>query len=136
MAAAGTILVQAKVAGLTTGDIDVRKKFDLADTPTAILHNIINCSTAGSLVLLPLGGVAVSTIDGIWLKPSGSQVWVDPCVSAAGEEYKKIAVADSTVTYFQPVLSTDIETGLAASVAVIASVANTKVEYLVIGQAS
>lgn len=128
MAAVGTILVQAKVTDLGA-EIDVRKKFDLANAPEAALHAYKTLTTADTPEMLDLGDVAVSVCDGIWFRAIGNDFGIDTSVSTAGaasDYVKKIQATDSEPIYFTPPQAT-------TSIAVNCSTA-VPFEYVVIGQ--
>lgn len=130
MAAVGTILVQAKVTDLGA-EIDVRKKYDLANTPEAALHAYKTLTTADTPEMLVLGDAKVSVCDGIWFRAIGNNFGIDTCVSsggAASDYVQKLQATDSEPIYFTPPQST-------CSIAITCSTA-VAYEYVVIGQTS
>ncbi len=133
MAATGTVLCQVRVAGLGT-DVDVRKKFTTSVAPTGVQYGVGICSTVNSIVILPLGQIDSSKIDGLWFRAIGGNMWIDPALSATGVGIHRLRVADSTVVYFQP--GDSVAVSRVVSIGVMASTAGTKFEYTIMGRTS
>jgi len=137
MAATGTILVQAKVVELGA-DIDVRKKYNIANTPEAALHAYKTLGAVSVPEMLVLGDVKVSVCDGIWFRSIGGNITLDTNVLSAGvasDHIPKIVAVDSEPIYFKPI-GWNPTTSVVLSVAILCSTAAAAYEYVVIGQTS
>ncbi len=133
MAAEGTVLCQVRVTGLGA-EVDTRKKFTVSAAPTGVQHGVGICSTANSIVILPLGQIDNSKIDGVWFRAIGGNFWIDPALSAANTGIHKLRVADSTCAYFQP--GDSVAVSRVVSIGVMASTAGTTFEYTIVGRTS
>ena len=129
MAATATITLQAAVIDLTANDINVRQKYIMAQTPTAVVHAFRTVATADVPELLELGDVSVSLCDGILFIPNGNDFGLDTTVSVGGvasDYVERVRATDSEAIYFTPPQGT-------ASIAVFCSTA-APYEYVVIGR--
>lgn len=130
MSATGTVLCQVRVTGLGA-EIDVRKKYNIANAPEATLHAYKTLATADTPEMLVLGDVKVSVCDGIWFRAIGNDFGIDTTVSsggAASDYVQRLQATDSEPIYFTPPQGT-------LSIAITCSTA-VAYEYVVIGQTS
>jgi hypothetical protein len=74
MAAVGTVKVQLKLTGLGE-EIDVKEKFNVTTTPTAVTHQYRTLATADTAEALDLGDVA--TVHKIWIKAIDLDIEID-----------------------------------------------------------